>query len=66
MQEWRRLIAAWLVSALTLAPVVVLGWMFSHTRSDLLGMIPWIVFALLLAGVSWFFVSGRAARLGLL
>jgi hypothetical protein len=38
-----------------LVPVLLLSWYMSNTTNDLIGTIPWLVFASILALVFWFF-----------
>jgi hypothetical protein len=45
----------WTVSLAYLLPVVLFSYFASDTTQDLLGTIPWLVFALIVAVVSWFF-----------
>ncbi len=49
----------WTVSLAYLLPVVVFSYRHSDTTQDLLGTIPWLAFALIVAAVSWFFVPAR-------
>ena len=44
----------WTVSLAYLLPVVLFSYHASDTTQDLLGTIPWLVFALIVAAVSWF------------
>jgi hypothetical protein len=50
----------WTVSFTYLLPVVLFSWHASDTTQDILGTIPWLAFALIVAVVSWFFAP--AAR----
>jgi hypothetical protein len=45
----------WTVSLAYLLPVILFSYLASDTTQDLLGTIPWLVFALIVAVVSWFF-----------
>jgi hypothetical protein len=45
----------WTVSLAYLLPVALFGWHASDTTQDILGTIRWLVFALVVAVVSWFF-----------
>jgi hypothetical protein len=45
----------WTVLLAYVVPVVAFSWRASDTTQDILGTIPWLVFALILAAVSWFF-----------
>jgi hypothetical protein len=49
----------WAVAAAYLAPVVLFSWRASDTNQDLIGTIPWLIFAILVAAVFWLFGSGR-------
>jgi hypothetical protein len=40
-----------------LAPVVAFSWHASETTNDIVGTVPWILFALIVGVVSWFFVA---------
>ena len=42
-----------------LIPVVIFSWYASNTFQDLLGTIPWLVFALVVSLVFWFFAPPR-------
>jgi hypothetical protein len=48
----------WTVSLAYLLPVALFGWHASDTTQDILGTIRWLVFALIVAVVSWFFATG--------
>jgi hypothetical protein len=43
----------WTVSFAYLLPVILFSYLASDTTQDLLGTIPWLVFALIIAMVSW-------------
>jgi hypothetical protein len=45
----------WTVALAYLLPVVVIGWLTIDTKREALGMIAWLIFACLVACVSWFF-----------
>lgn len=45
----------WTVALAYLAPVLWFSWAASDTTRDITGTIPWLVFALIVAAVSWFF-----------
>jgi hypothetical protein len=47
------------VSLAYLLPVVLFSYHASDTTQDLLGTIPWLVFALIVALVTWFFTPAR-------
>ncbi len=49
----------WTVSLAYLLPVALFGWHASDTTQDILGTIRWLVFALIVAVVSWFFIPAR-------
>src|SRR5262245_3943599 len=49
----------WTVSLAYLLPVILFSYLASDTTQDLLGTIPWLVFALIVAVVSWFFAPAR-------
>ena len=49
----------WTVSFAYLLPVVLFSWRASDTTQDILGTIPWLVFALIVAVVSWFFAPAH-------
>jgi hypothetical protein len=40
-----------------LAPVIAFSWHASETTNDIVGTIPWLVFALIVGFVSWFFAA---------
>jgi len=43
----------WTVALAYLLPVVLFSWHASDTTQDIFGTIPWLVFALIVAVVSW-------------
>jgi len=43
----------WTVVLAYVTPVVLFSWSVSDTTQDLLGTIPWIVFALIIATMTW-------------
>ena len=49
----------WAVVLAYVVPVALFGWYVSDTTQDLLGTIPWLLFALIVALVTWFFASVR-------
>jgi len=49
----------WTVSLAYLLPVVLFSWAASDTPEDLLGTIRWLVLALIVALVTWFFAPAR-------
>jgi hypothetical protein len=49
----------WTVTLAYLIPVILFSWAASDTTNDLIGTIPWLVFALIVAVVSWYFISYR-------
>jgi hypothetical protein len=49
----------WAVAAAYLVPVVLFSWRASDTYQDLIGTIPWLIFAILVGTVFWLFGSGR-------
>jgi TRAP-type mannitol/chloroaromatic compound transport system permease small subunit len=46
-----------------LAPVIAFSWHASDTTNDIIGTIPWIVFALIVGLVSWFFAAGAGINM---
>jgi hypothetical protein len=48
----------WTVLLAYLLPVALFGWHASDTTQDILGTIRWLVFALIVSLVSWFFTPG--------
>ncbi len=44
----------WTVALAYLLPVFVIGWLTIDTEREALGMIAWVIFACLVACVSWF------------
>jgi hypothetical protein len=48
--------SVWTVALAYLLPVVLFSWSASDTMQDILGTIPWLAFASIVAVVSWFFV----------
>jgi hypothetical protein len=48
----------WTVSLVYLLPVALFGWHAGDTTQDIFGTIRWLVFALIVALVSWFFAPG--------
>jgi len=56
----------WAVVLAYLVPVVLFSWRASDTTQDILGTIPWLAFAVVVALVSWFFASGRWLRGGVI
>lgn len=55
--RWCGIYYLWIVVLAYLAPVVFYSYYTSDTYQDLIGSIPWLVFALVLAVVSWTFAS---------
>jgi hypothetical protein len=49
----------WTVSLAYLLPVILFSYVGSDTTQDLLGTIPWLVFALIVALVSWSLAPAR-------
>jgi hypothetical protein len=47
----------WTVALFYLASALVIGFFLSDTPQDLVGIIPWLVLALIVAVVSWYFAS---------
>jgi hypothetical protein len=47
----------WTVALAYLLPAVLFSWSASDITQDILGTIPWLVFALIVAAVTWFFAS---------
>jgi hypothetical protein len=52
----------WTVSLAYLLPVALFGWHASDTTQDILGTIRWLVFALIVAVVSWFLHPSTTGR----
>jgi hypothetical protein len=50
----------WTIMISYLAPVLLFSYFASDTPKDVVGTIPWIVLALIVAVVSWFFASPQS------
>jgi hypothetical protein len=49
----------WTVALAYLMPVLVIGWFSVDTEREAWGMIAWVIFACIVAFVSWFFARVR-------
>jgi len=47
--------SVWTVALAYLLPVLVIGWFGIDTRREALGIIAWLIFACIVACVTWFF-----------
>jgi hypothetical protein len=51
--------SVWTVALAYLLPVILFSWSASDTTQDILGTIPWLVFASIVAVVSWLFAPAH-------